>query len=122
MKVIRDAPGPLRPLDILELASRMVPTLGLATVYRHLNRLQDDGELQAVELGSKDVRYEPTDRGHHHHFVCRECGEAYDVHGCLRGIAKLAPPGFEVEQHEITLHGRCSHCRAGQNEETAHAE
>ena len=35
-KVIRDANGPLRPLEILELASRVVPTLGIATVYRQL--------------------------------------------------------------------------------------
>ena len=34
VRVIRDAPGPLRPLEILDLASPIVPTLGNATVYR----------------------------------------------------------------------------------------
>ena len=31
VRVVRDAPGPLRPLEILDLASRIVPTLGIAT-------------------------------------------------------------------------------------------
>ena len=68
VRVVRDAPGPLRPLEILDLASPIVPTLGIATVYRQLRHLQDAGELRAVDLGVNDVRYEPTDRGHHHHF------------------------------------------------------
>lgn len=110
VEVIRDAPGPLRPMEILELASHQVPTLGIATVYRQLKRLQESGEVRAVELGINDVRYEPTDRGHHHHFLCRECGEAFDIDGCPGGIAKLAPPGFEVDEHEVTLYGRCRNC------------
>ncbi len=114
VRVVRDAPGPLRPLEILDLASRIVPTLGIATVYRQLRRLQDADEVRAVDLGVNDVRYEPTDRGHHHHFLCRECEEAFDIHGCPGEMAELAPPGFEVDEHEITLYGRCGECSAGQ--------
>ena len=113
VRVVRDAPGPLRPLEILDLASRIVPTLGIATVYRQLRRLQDADEVRAVDLGVNDVRYEPTDRGHHHHFLCRECEEAFDIHGCPGEMAKLAPPGWEVDKHEITLYGRCGECSAG---------
>ncbi len=111
-KVIRDANGPLRPLEILELASRVVPTLGIATVYRQLRRLQDAGEVRAVDLGVNDVRYEPTDRGHHHHFLCSECEEAFDIHGCAEGISEMVPPGFTIQNHEITLYGQCDECRA----------
>ena len=113
VRVVREAPGPLRPLEILDLASRIVPTLGIATVYRQLRRLQDADEVRAVDLGVNDVRYEPTDRGHHHHFLCRECEEAFDIHGCPGGMAELAPPGFEVEEHAITLYGRCGECSNG---------
>lgn len=111
-KVIRDANGPLRPLEILELASRVVPTLGIATVYRQLRRLQDAGEVRAVDLGVNDVRYELTDRGHHHHFLCSECEEAFDIHGCAEGISEMVPPGFTIQNHEITLYGQCDECRA----------
>ena len=90
-----------------------MPTLGIATVYRQLRRLQDAGEVRAVDLGVNDVRNEPTDREHHHHFRCRECEEAIDIHGCPGGMAELAPPGFEIQKHEITLYGRCGECSAG---------
>lgn len=112
-KVVRDATGPLRPLEILELASRIVPTLGIATVYRQLRRLQDAGQVRAVDLGVNDVRYEPTDRGHHHHFLCSECEEAFDIHGCAEGISEMVPPGFMVQTHEITLYGQCEECSTG---------
>ncbi|MEM7577097.1 MAG: transcriptional repressor [Planctomycetota bacterium] len=115
---MRDAPGPLRPQEILGLASRVVPTLGIATVYRQLKHLQEAGEVRAVGLGRNDVRYEPTDRGHHHHFLCRECGEAFDVHGCPGGIAELAPPGFDIEDHELTLFGRCPECATSDKKAT----
>ena len=111
-KVVRDATGPLRPLEILELASRIVPTLGIATVYRQLRRLQDAGQVRAVDLAVNDVRYEPTDRGHHHHFLCSECEEAFDIHGCAEGISEMVPPGFTIQNHEITLYGQCDECRA----------
>lgn len=113
IKVVREAAGPLRPLEILELASRIVPTLGIATVYRQLRRLQDAGQVRAVDLGVNDVRYEPTDRGHHHHFLCSECEEAFDIHGCAEGISEMVPPGFMVQTHEITLYGQCEECRTG---------
>ena len=112
-KVVRDATGPLRPLEILELASRIVPTLGIATVYRQLRRLQDAGQVRAVDLGVNDVRYEPTDRGHHHHFLCSECEEAFDIDGCAEGISEMVPPGFMVQTHEITLYGQCEECSTG---------
>ena len=34
---------PLLPTEILEAAQQAVPALGLATVYRNLKRLADDG-------------------------------------------------------------------------------
>ena len=110
-RAIREARGPLRPQEILEVASRTVPSLGIATVYRQLRRMQDAGQVRVVDLGVNDARYEPANRGHHHHFVCRECDEAFDIPGCAEGITKLAPPGFEVEEHELTLYGRCDECR-----------
>jgi len=110
LAAVREAPGPLRPSEVLERASRAVPTLGIATVYRQLKRLQESGELRAVELGVNDVRYEPADRGPHRHFLCRECGDVFDVEGCPDGMSGQAPAGFEVDEREVTFYGRCREC------------
>jgi Fur family ferric uptake transcriptional regulator len=50
-------------------------------------------------------------RGHHHHFRCDACQRVFDVHQCPGDLAGLAPPGFSVARHEITLYGRCSDCQ-----------
>lgn len=89
---------------------RFATTLGIATVYRNVKRLSDDGWLAPVELPNAPVRYELADRPHHHHFVCNECEQAFDVHGCPPEIESLASGGFRVESHELVLYGTCPAC------------
>ena len=103
---------PLSPAELLAGARRDVPRLGLATVYRALRALVDDGLAVAVELPGEAPRYERAAAGHHHHFRCRACERVFEVPGCARGIAALAPPGFEVDGHELVLYGRCAPCAA----------
>jgi len=105
------APGPLSPNDILSLATQEVPKLGIATVYRTINLLLEAGDIQAVPINANDVRYEPCDRGHHHHFLCRVCNTVYDIKGCAGQIAKMLPADFEMDEHEILIHGTCAECK-----------
>lgn len=101
---------PLLPAEILSLAQQTIPELGLATVYRNLKVLLEAGEVQSVELPGEAPRYELADRGHHHHFSCRQCGQVFDIPGCPADIEGIAPAGFRVEQHELTLYGVCAAC------------
>ncbi len=101
---------PLSPQEALEVAQRTVPGLGIATVYRAIKRFVSDGVLVPVELPGAASRYELAGLGHHHHFQCRGCDRVYDVEGCPPRIAELAPEGFELEAHEIVLHGLCADC------------
>jgi Fur family ferric uptake transcriptional regulator len=107
---IAAAGRPLSPAEVLEDARRDVAALGLATVYRNLKALVDEGAIQAVTLPGEAARYEIADPGHHHHFRCDVCQRVFDVHQCPGDLARLAPPGFIVDRHEITLYGRCSDC------------
>ena len=60
------------PLSAKELWSRLSGTgVGLATVYRALQRGVEEGTLEPVEVLGGGVRYEPKDREHHHHFFAR---------------------------------------------------
>ncbi len=108
--VIREAGRPVGPEEILSLAREKVPGLGLATVYRAVKGLTEEGWLQTVELPGEPPRYERSGIGHHHHFHCRECGRVYDVQGCPGNLQALAPPGFRLEDHEVILYGLCSDC------------
>lgn len=104
------ADRPLAPQDVLELAQATLPGLGIATVYRALKAMAQDGLLREVHLPERSPMYEVAHYGHHHHFQCSVCERVFDVHACPGNLASLAPPGFVVDSHEITLYGRCSDC------------
>ena len=109
-QVLADADRPLSPLEVLRAARRRSPGLGIATVYRALKTFCDTGFLIAVELPGEASRFELAGKKHHHHFHCRDCGRAFDLHGCVPSVGRLAPKGFRVEDHEVVLYGRCAAC------------
>jgi len=111
IRTVIDAAGrPLSPQEVLETAQAEVPALGLATVYRNLKTLVDQGEISVVTLPGDSPRYESAEHAHHHHFQCTNCKRVFDVHACPGDLAQLAPKGFSVEHHELTLYGRCDQC------------
>ena len=101
---------PLLAQEVLEAAQVLAPGLSIATVYRNLKSLVDDGALRAVLLPGANPRYEPADSGHHHHFQCLKCERVFEVDACPGDLASLAPSGFTVEDHDLTLYGRCRDC------------
>jgi Fur family ferric uptake transcriptional regulator len=113
-KAIREAVvqahRPLLPHEVLQAAQREVPGLGIATVYRNLKALVEDGELLPVKLPGENPRFEVAGHSHHHHFQCRQCQRVFDVHACPGDLQRMAPSGFTVEDHDLTLYGRCSDC------------
>jgi Fur family transcriptional regulator, ferric uptake regulator len=108
---IADAGRPLLPQEVLDAAQTQVPGLGIATVYRNLKALAVDGELRSVELPGENPRYELVGHAHHHHFKCNSCQRVFDVHACPGDLSKLAPRGFTVEDHDLTLYGKCGDCQ-----------
>lgn len=106
--VIRSASGPLTAVEVRALLGDS--GIGIATVYRLLNEGLEDGDFVGVELPNGPKRFEPADRPHHHHFECLACHKVFDVVGCPGGMDHLVPEGFELEQHEVILSGRCREC------------
>lgn len=109
-QALRTADRPLSPGEILEAAQSVVPGLGVATVYRTVKSLRDEGVLQQVDLPGDAPRYEWFDKAHHHHFHCRSCQRVYEVDACPGDLRHLAPAGFALESHEVILYGRCASC------------
>lgn len=109
---LENAGRPLSPQEILEAAQADVPALGMATVYRQLKAMQEEELLAVVDLPGENPRYELAGLKHHHHFQCHDCGRVFDIPGCPGSLSKLAPEGFSVDSHELTLYGQCADCGA----------
>lgn len=109
LEALRAAEGPLSANELW--AACQPVAIGIATIYRALKRGEEAGELHRVEMPGGAPRYEPTDRGHHHHFLCSSCNKAFDLEGCVADLERLLPPQFSLTGHEIVLYGSCSTCR-----------
>jgi Fur family ferric uptake transcriptional regulator len=102
---------PLSPEEVLAEAQRNVDGLGIATVYRNIRSLVEEGWLDVVELPGETPRYELAGKGHHHHFHCKQCGRVYELQGCEASFRHMIPRGFHVTGHEVVLYGTCNDCR-----------
>jgi len=101
---------PLSPEEALKAAQRHHRTLGIATVYRNIQALVEEGWLQAVEVPGDSPRYELAGKAHHHHFQCNGCGRLYDLEGCVATVRPRLPRGFRASGHEFYVYGTCAAC------------
>ena len=113
LKAFQQAGRPLSPQEALELARPHAAGLGIATVYRALKSLVEEGQIEPVRLPGQPPRYEPAGKHHHHHFRCRSCNQVFEIPGCPGNLEPLVPKGFVMEGHEVVLYGRCKRCRRG---------
>jgi len=109
-RVLLAANRPLTIDEILVKTRDIVATIGIATAYRNVRRLVDDGWLAAVEIPGGPVRYERADKDHHHHFVCLTCNRVFEVPSCPTDLEQMVPDGFSLDHHEVVLYGKCSDC------------
>lgn len=109
-RVIARSEHPLMPAEILAEAQRIVPALGIATVYRNLKLMVDDGELCVVSLPGETPRFELAESDEHVHLLCRRCNRVFDIYGCPGDFSSILPEGFRVDDYELTLYGVCPAC------------
>ena len=86
------------------------PDISLATVYRNLRQLSENGEVWCINVGDGKDRFDFNVNGHAH-FLCTECGKVYDVFYDHEKIRAALPemPG-RVKTEELYFHGTCSAC------------
>jgi Fur family transcriptional regulator, ferric uptake regulator len=105
-----EAGRPLSAEEVLEGAQHHHPALGIATVYRNIQNLVEDGWLTPVELPGQSTRYELAGKEHHHHFHCNTCGKLFELEGCIAQSKPRVPRGFRTTGHEFFLYGICAAC------------
>jgi Fur family transcriptional regulator, ferric uptake regulator len=88
--------------------------IGLTTVYRHLQVLSEDGQVDAISGASGETLYRRCQTGaHHHHLICRSCGRSVEVEGkAVERWAEqvAAEAGFSDVGHTVELFGLCPDC------------
>jgi Fur family ferric uptake transcriptional regulator len=90
--------------------------IGLTTVYRHLQVLSEDGQVDTIRDANGETLYRRCrTNAHHHHLTCRTCGRSVEVEG--RAVERWAEQvateaGFTAVDHTVELFGLCPECAA----------
>lgn len=85
--------------------------ISLATVYRALRSLAEEGLVATLPLAPAD-RFDPTAKPHYH-FHCLRCDRVFDLDLPYKpeldqAIEKLR---FSVHHHTLVFHGLCPDCQ-----------
>jgi len=113
VEVMAGSQKALGPVDLYELGRARFPGLGLVTVYRTLEKLEELGLIARVHLPDGCHRYLPATQGHQHLLLCTCCGQvAYfagdELGGLFQNVA--SDTGYAIEEHWLQLFGQCPEC------------
>jgi Fur family ferric uptake transcriptional regulator len=98
--------------DVEELYRRATgidARISIATVYRTVRLLEENGILERRDFGGGRARYEPTEHGRHHHLIDVDTGRVIEFEDpeyerVLQAIALRL--GFDLISHRLELFGR----------------
>ncbi len=89
--------------------------VGLASIYRVLDLLVEQGLVERIDTGPGSARFEARHASgeHHHHLICDDCGrvEAFEDEALERAIHEVQERAG-ARAHHILLRGACTDCRA----------
>ncbi len=95
-------------------ARKIFPNIGIATVYRTLEKLASLEVLYKSMFEGNKYRYElaEDENHHHHHVLCLACGQISEVSGDLLHEleSKLDEKGYKIIDHELKFYGYCPAC------------
>ena len=103
--------------EIYDIVKQRNPEMGLATVYRTLQLLDQLEVVSSLNLEDGCVRYELyADEGahNHHHLICSQCGHVLEVEGDLLEALEdkiEVEYDFKILDHKLKFYGICSKCK-----------
>jgi Fe2+ or Zn2+ uptake regulation protein len=114
LEVLQENSRYLSPAEICERGRALYPSLGLVTVYRTLELLDELGLARRVHGRGNCHGYARANSASGHYLVCRRCGQVTEF-PCkgMREITETVQQrsGFTVEEHLLELEGLCPACQ-----------
>lgn len=114
IETLHNADGHISAEEIYEQFHRRYPYSNISTVYRTLELLKRLNLVSETNFGEGCVRYHVAEKSHHHHLVCRTCGDVIDLDESVLYPLKdtlFRGYGFEADLRHIAIPGECNDCR-----------
>ncbi len=114
VEIVAQSPRALTPNEVYDLGRELYPKLGLVTVYRTLEKLEELHLVQRVHQEQGCNAYLTHADGHQHLLICQNCKKAVyfegdDLSAFFRSVGEQH--GFLVQEHWLQLFGLCEDCQ-----------
>lgn len=102
--------------ELYDLVKVECPEIGLATVYRTMQLLEELGVVCKLDLNDGCSRYElvhEEENHQHHHLICTSCGKVIEVEGDLLDSLEhdiQEKYEFMIKNHSVKFYGLCKEC------------
>lgn len=110
------------PESLYLLVKKTNPELnvGIATVYRTLNLLEESDIVTSLSFGAAGKKYELGNKPHHDHMICKVCEEIIEFENSA--IEKIQEEiaqeyDFKLTSHLMQLYGICKNCQKKEKKE-----
>jgi Fe2+ or Zn2+ uptake regulation protein len=114
VEILADSNHALNAAQIYDLARQHYTSIGLMSVYRTLDKLEQLNLIQRVHQPGGCHAYIAAFTGHQHLLVCQECArinffEGDRLESLFEKVAKDS--GFDIKDHWLQLFGMCADCK-----------
>jgi Fur family ferric uptake transcriptional regulator len=129
LRILAESEKHLSAEEIYIKAHAADPAIGMTSVYRTLDILEEMALVNKFDFGDGRTRYELTEGPegirHHHHLVCTGCNRVTDYTDFINEEVKLLTKtekvltkkyNFKISRHFIQFYGLCEDCCGGKSD------
>ncbi len=114
VEVVQKSTRALTPVEVFDMARKKYRALGLVSVYRTLEKLEELHIIQRVHQPQGCQAFISASQGHEHLLLCQNCGqvsffEGDDLDTLINSISKKT--GYRIREHWLQLFGLCRACQ-----------
>jgi Fe2+ or Zn2+ uptake regulation protein len=114
VETVQESTRALTPVEVFDAARKKYPALGLVSVYRTLEKLEELHLIQRVHQPEGCQAFIAEGNGHEHLLLCQNCGrvtffEGDDLNALIQAISKET--GYRISEHWLQLFGLCQACQ-----------
>ena len=114
VETVQKSTRALTPVEVFDMARKKYRGLGLVSVYRTLEKLEELNLVQRVHQPQGCQAFIAESSGHEHLLLCQNCGqvtffEGDDLDTLINTISTKT--GYLIREHWLQLFGLCQACQ-----------
>ena len=114
VEAVQKSTRALTPVEVFDMARKKYRALGLVSVYRTLEKLEELHIIQRVHQPQGCQAFIAASQSHEHLLLCQNCGqvlffEGDDLEALIKSISKKT--GYKIREHWLQLFGLCQACQ-----------